>query len=816
MFDVRAYLDAIRGDLRYAARALRKSPGFTAAAVLTLALGIAASTAIFSMVNGVLLHSLPIGSGDRFVHLKQSSSRSDNDGFSVIEVHDLGRDSRAMSGVAEYHSMSFQLYGYGEPLRVQTGVVSDKFFDMLGVKAAIGRTFLPGEEAVGAPPVVVLTHQFWMDQFHGDSAIIGAKFTMNDKVHTVVGVLPPMASYPGRDEIFMPAGACPFRSAPSMMNDRAMHMLDAYAVLRPGVSLERARSELGALGDRYHTEFPAAYPVTQRFHFVVESAREEMTARAKPIFLLLLGTAAFLLLAAVANVINLSLSRQVRRSRELAVRVALGAGTTRLYRQLALESLLLAIGGGIGGVMVAASGVGLLRATAARLTPRANEIQMNGAVFAFALATCVVIALVIAAVPFVLSPRRSLADSLRQGSTGSMAAGGEHRTRRVLVAAQVAISVVMLVGAGLIGRSLVELERVDAGVDVSHVLTARLTLNFTKYRDAQQSRNFADAVLERVTALPGVSAAALASTLPLATGSPSDVNFAIERAPTAPGSRGPHADFTAVSPDYFRAVGVPLLRGRPFTGADRDTLAPPVILSRRLANTYWSERDPIGTRISPDSGKHWFTVVGIVGDVRVRGIDQDVTDEVYVPVASQSVGDLRVFLRTNGPMSPVVTALRAAVHGIDPQQPVSAVQSLAEVRGAQLAEPRLTTALLGAFAIVALTLTAIGLAGVIAHGITQRLPEIALRVALGATSARVLSLVTRQGLAMVVIGLAIGFGIAFEASRLVTKLLFHVSATDATTYVAVGGVILATATLACLLPSRRALRTDPAQALRGG
>lgn len=816
MLDFRAYLDALRGDMRYAARALRKSPGFTAAAVLTLSLGVAASTAIFSMVNGVLLHALPIGSGDRFVHLKQPSSQSDNDGFSVLEVRDLGRDSHAMSGVAEYHSMSFQLYGYGEPLRVQTGVVSDKFFDMLGVKAAIGRAFLPGEEAIGAPPVVVLTHQFWMDQFHGDSAIVGAKFTMNDKVHTVVGVLPPMASYPGRDEIFMPAGACPFRSAPSMMNDRGMHMVDAYAVLRPGTSIERARTELAALGDRYHAAYPAAYPAAQRFRVAVESARDEMTARAKPIFLLLLGTAAFLLVAAVANVINLSLSRHVRRSRELAVRVALGAGKTRLYRQLALESLLLAIGGGVGGVIVAASGVGLLRATAARLTPRAGEIQMNGTVFAFALATCVVIALIVAAVPFWFSPRRSVADALRQGSTGSMAAGGEHRMRRALVAAQVAISVVMLVGAGLIGRSLMELERVDAGIDVSRVLTARLTLNFTKYRDAQQSRSFADAVLERVTAMPGVSVAALASTLPLATGRPSDVSFTIERAPVVPGARGPHADFTAVSPDYFRAVGVPVLRGRQFSGADRDTLAPPVILSRRLANTYWSSRDPIGTRISPDSGRHWFTVVGVVGDVRVRGIDQDVTDEVYVPIAAQGIGDFRVFLRMSGPMPPVVKALRAAVHDVDPQQPVSAVQTLEEVRGAQLAEPRLTTALLGAFAIVALALTAIGLAGVIAHGITQRLPEIALRVALGATSARVLTLVTRQGLAMVAFGLAIGFAIAFEASRLVTKLLFHVTATDAMTYVAVGAVIVATAMVACLLPSRRALRADPAQALRGG
>lgn len=802
-------------DSRYALRTLRHNAAFTLAAVVTIALGIAASTAIFSMVNGVLLRRLPIGVGDRFVHLSQASAQSPNEGFSVREVHDLNTATQTLSGVAEYHSMSFQLYGHGEPLRVQTGVVSDRFFDLLGVKPLLGRTFRPGEEAVGAPPVVVLTYNFWMDQFHGDPSIVGARFTMNDKIHTVVGVLPPMPSYPNADEMYMPAGACPFRSAPVMLNDYGMRMVGAYAVLRPGVSLERAQAELAALTGRFHAAHPEAYPAPQRLHFVGALARDEMTARARPILLLLLATAAFLLLAAIANVANLNLSRQMRRARETAVRVALGAPNGRLYRQLALESLYVSLAGGIVGVALASVGVGLLRTEATRFTPRAGEIQMSAPVYAFALMLCVVTALAVAAIPFIQAARRrNVADALRQGSSGAMATRGEHRLRNVLVVAQVALAFVMLVGAGLIARSLAALSRVDAGVEVSNVLTARLTLNFTRYNSTQRTGNFVDAMLDRLTGMPGTSAVALASAIPLGNGRPQLVRFQIEGT-TASAASMPRSDLTAVSPDYFRTVGIPMLRGRDFTRADRDTIAPPAIVSQRLAKTYWGDRDPIGTRISADSGKSWLTVVGVVGDVRMQGLDQDVTDEVYIPLVSSGSLDLRAFLRTTGAMPPVVNALRAAVHELDPQQPVSSLQTLEQVRGAALAEPRLTTTLLTVFAIVALILTATGLAGVIGYGVTQRLPEIAIRVALGATASRVLALVMRQGLAIVVVGLVIGLVAALEGSRLVAKLLFHVTPTDALTYTGVALVILATAAAACFVPSRRALRTDPARVFRG-
>ncbi len=810
-------LEVIFQDTRYAFRTLRKAPGFTIAAVVTLAVGIGAATAIFSMVNGVLLHRLPIGSGDRLVHLTQPSLKAPDEGYSVMEVADLRRDMTTMSGVAEYHSMTFQLYGHGDPLRVTTGVVSDRFFDMIGVKPIIGRTFLPGEEAVGAAPVVLLSHAFWMSQFNGDSSIVGATFTMNDRLHTVVGVLPALPGYPNNNDIWMPAGACPFRSAPSMMNVRDMRMVFAFGVVKEGASLAQAQTELNTIGARYHQMYPAAYPESQRLQFVATGAREEMTARAKPILYMLLATAAFLLLVAVANVSTLSISRQLRRSRELALRVALGAGFARLYRQLALESLVLTFAGGAIGVGIAAAGIGLLRSLSTRFTPRAGEIQMNTSIFVFAFALCALIAFVIAAAPFMHAlGRRNIANALRQGNTGSVGTRGDLRLRNMLVTAQVSLAFVMLVGAGLVARSLVELERVDAGVDVHNVLSAQLTLNFTKYNSSAKQAAIASTLLERLDGLPGVTSMALASSSPLRTSALNDVPFQIEGMQTPAGARAPHAEAMSISPEYFKTVGIPMVRGRAFTLADRDTNNAAAIISERMVKTYWGSRDPIGTRITPDSGRHWLTVVGVAGNTRSSLTDPEVTDELYVPILVATSGDLRVFLRSTGAMPPLEKALRAVVRDVDPQQPVSAVQTLEQVRGAQLAEPRLTTTLVSAFAILALILTATGLSGVIAYGVTQRLPEIGIRIALGATRSSVLALVMREGLVIVVFGLFVGLGVSFAMRGIVARLLFHVGATDVVTYTAVATVILGTAAVACFVPSRRALKADPARVFRGG
>ncbi len=811
------FIEGVAQDVRHAVRSVLNAPAFALTAVITLAVGIGAATAIFTMANGVLFRRLPMGNGDQLIHFRQPSLRTPDEGLSALEVADLRRDVSSFSSIAEYHTMTFQLYGHGEPLRVTTGVVSDDFFDMLGVTAAIGRTFQKGEEAVGAPPVVMLSHDFWMKQFRGDSSIVGATFTMNDRVHTVIGVLPPLPGYPDDNDIWMPIGACPFRTSPEMANARDHRMVSGFALLKPGVSPAQAAGELSTIGARFHAAYPAAYPEAQRMHFVATNARDEMVARSRPVLYMLLATAGFLLLIAVANVATLSLSRQLRRSREFAIRMALGASRLRLYRQLALESLLVTTAGGAIGVAIAASGVGLLRTLAGRLTPRAGEIAMSAPVLVFAMALSALIALVVAAVPFVhaLGRRNSVA-ALRVGQTAVTGTRHDSRLRGVLVTAQVALAFAMLVGAGLIGRSLVALERVDAGVDVRNVLTAQLEPNFTKYDTPAKQLALARAFLARLDALPGVSSMGLASASPLQSAGMGEQAFAIDGIATPSGARGSHAEVAAVSPDYFRTVGIPLLHGRAFALADRNPDAMPAIISERLVKEHWGTRDPVGTRITPDNGHNWLVVVGVVGNVRHRVADADVSDMVYVPVAAVSQWDLRVFLRTSGPMPALEQALRAAVHDVDPQQPVSNVQTLEQVRGAQLAEPRLTTTLVGVFAVLALILAASGLSGVVAYGVTQRLPEIGIRMALGATSRSVLALVMRDGLVIVAVGLAVGWGVALEASKFATQLLFHVASTDLATYAVVAAVIFGTATIACLVPSRRALRADPARVFRGG
>ena len=629
-------------------------------------------------------------------------------------------------------------------------------------------------------------------------------------------MLPPLPGYPEDNDVWMPVGACPFRMSDAMANTRDHRMLRAFALLKPGVSAEQAAGELSTLSTRFHAAYPAVYPSADHLHFATTGARTELTARSRPILYMLLATAAFLLLVAVANVATLSLARQLRRSREFAVRAALGAGGARLFRQLALESLVLTAAGGALGVGIATSGVGLLRTFSTRFTPRAAEITVSPGVLLFALALCAVIALAITAVPFLQSrSRRDVAAALRIGNTGLGASRRDNRVRDVLVAAQVALAFAMLVSAGLIGRSLLELQRVDAGVDVHNVLTADLELNFTKFDTPEKRSAVATAFEQRLDGLPGVRSMALSSAAPLGTSGMNDVSFAIDGTPLPTGARGPHAEFTAVSPDYFRTIGVPLRLGRAFTVADRNPANGVAIVSERMVSQYWSGRNPIGTRISVDAGRTWMEVVGVVGNVRHRLIDPEVADAVYVPVATSSSFTLRVFLRATGPMPSVEQALRAAVRDVDPGQPVANVQTLEQVRGAQLAEPRLTSTLVGVFSVLALVLTATGLSGVVAYGVTQRLPEIAIRVALGATRMRVLLLVTREGLAVVAFGVAAGGAASIAMRGVVEHLLFRIHASDAATYAGVGAAIFAVAAIACLVPSWRALKTDPARVLRG-
>jgi predicted permease len=812
-------MQAFIQDLRFALRTLGKTPAFTILAIVTIAFGVGANTAAFSMIRGVFLRRLPYAADARLVRIKQPSSNAPDSRFSVLEIADYRSQTRSLARTAEYHSMPFQLFGRGDPQRVQTGVVSDDYFDMLGVKPLLGRTFRPGEEKVGAPPVVLLSYGFWMDKLGGDPKIVGTTFTMNDKVHTVVGVLPPLPPYPDANDIWMPAGACPFRA--QILDNRRGRLVQQFALLAPGATVAQAASDVATVSSRLHGQYPEAYPKARKLTTQVASLHEELTAQSRPLFFTLLAAAGFVLLIALTNFANLTLARQLRRQREVALREALGAGAGRLFRQLATESLCVSLTGGALGVAIAYSGLGLLRSLATRVTPRAAEITIDPVVLTFALIVSIVVGLIAALAPLA-RPRASLSGALRAGTTMAMSSRSDGRLRGLLVGAQVAIAFVLLVGAGLMVRSLVRLQAVDGGYVTTNVISARVDLDWTRYANPAVTTNqaplviiFDDRLIARLGSQPGVQSVALASNIPLNRNQPFQVPFQI-RGQDVAADRLPKADLTVVSSNYFQTIGIPVIRGALFSDAERDTSRQSVVISQRLAQSNWPGKEAIGQEISIDNGVHWLTVGGIVGDVHQNSLSQDVTDEIYLPLFNpQNVGtDTRVLVRTTANPTPMGNAIRDAVREIDSRQPVVSIQTLGELRSARLSEPRVTTALLVSFALLALVITGAGLAGVIAYGVTQRVNEIGIRVALGAERASIVWLVMRQGLVLASLGLIVGVALSLSLTKLMSTLLYDTPATDATTFVLVAMTLIAITGIACALPARRALQIDPVQALR--
>jgi len=809
----KANMVGIVQDVRYAWRTLRKTPGFTLVVVLTLALGIGANTAIFSMVRGVLLRPLPYADGQRLVFLQQPATRAgvQNTQFSVAELADYRAQSRALAGIVEYHSMPFILLGRGEPLRVQTGVVSANFFDLLGVRPLLGRGFRPGEDAPGAEPVLVLSYGFWRDRLGGDPGVVGRHFTMNDHVHTVIGVLPPIPQYPGANDVYMPSSACPFRSSETMVRTRVMRMLTLFGRLAPGVSSEQAQVELEGISGRLHAEYADAYPAGDGFGIRVTPLQAQLTAQARPTLLLLLGTALFVLLIACANVANLSLARLVRREREMALRAALGADRARIFRQLLAEGLLLSLAAAAAGLVFAAGGLGLLTAFAARMTPRAGEIALDGPVLGFALGLGLLTGLLFALLP-ALPSRASVVAALKDG--GGSTGAGSHRLRSVLVVAQVAVSVVLLVGAGLMLRSVLALQGVDPGFNPEQVLAAKLDLNFSKYTTNEQFQQFHQRLRERLAAQPGVALVASSRGYPLDGRRSFAFDFEIEGHPLEPGRARPQADFRVASPDYFRALGIPLVTGRLFT--DRDGLQTPsvAIINQSMARRYWLGQDPVGQRITADTGKTWTTIVGVVGDVRQYGLETDPVDEMYLPFDQIPLREGALVVRGSADPATLARRVKEEVLALDPEQPLAGARPLTEVRADALAPARLTATLLGMFAGLALVITAAGLAGLMAFSVSQRTQEIGVRMALGAARSEVMAMVLRHGLRLVVIGLVAGAAGALALSRAMSGLLYGVTPTDAPTFAATAAVLVSIAALACLIPARRASTVDPMVALR--
>jgi len=809
------FMHTLWQDLRFAARTLRRAPAFTAASLVTLALGIGATTAIFSVIDGVLLRPLPYANGDRLVHVNQPANAGaiPDVGFSAMEVADYEAQTHSFDAMAEYHSMAFTLLGRDEPRRVQTGVVSANFFDLLGVKPLLGRTFRAGEDQAGAAPVIVLSYEFWQRALGGDPNVVGRTFTMNDRIHTVIGVLPFLPQDPDHNDIYMPVSSCPFRMSPQMLSSRTGRMVELLGRLKPGVTLAQAGADVSNVSARLHHEYPDAYRAADRLGVQADMYRDEITRGARPTLLVLLATAAFVLLIACANVANLTLARELRREREMALRAVLGAGRRRIARQLVTESTLLACVGGALGLGVASALLRVLVRFTALFTPRAAEISMDGRVLAFAFGVSALAGIGLGLVP-ALTARRDLAGGLKEDGNASTLGGARVRLRGALISAQVAIAFMLLVGAGLLMRSFLNLQRVNPGFDPANVLTARIDLNWSRYKNGPAVRTFEEALVAQLGARPGVTGVAVSNASPMHEGQPNNAAFRIDGRPIDAGQTAPTMDVRVASPDYFRVLGIPLVTGRTFTAMDRDTLNEPVVINQTAARRYWAGANPIGARLTFDDGKSWATVAGVVGDVSQYGPAQPETPAVYAPFTISTYSDMRVLVRTRGDPAFAARELRAIVHDLDPAQPVTEVQTVAALRGEAVATPRITMLLIAAFAVVALVITAAGLAGVIAFTVSRRTREIGIRIALGAQPAGVRGMVLRQGLRLVAVGLVVGAAAALALTRLLSRFLFHVNATDPVTFLGVAALFCGIAALACLAPARRATRVDPMTALR--
>jgi predicted permease len=806
-------------DFRYALRSLRRSPGFAIAVILTLGLGIGANTAIFSVIRAVLLKPLPHKDGERLVYLRQSveGTGGDNVLFSVPEITDFREQARTLGGIAEYSEYQVVLQEDKEARRINVGLVTGNFFSIMGLGPAAGRLTTPADDGRGVPPVMVLTHEFWQTHFGGDTTIVGKTVRINNQAVQVLGVVQPAPYFPTRMDALMNMVISEHHTSAMMVQGRTHRMTEMIARLAPAASLEQARTEVGEIRRRVQAAYPDAYDAASKYTVALTPFQEVLGQRARLTLWLLMGAAAFVLIIACANVANLTLMRGVRREQELVIRAALGAGAARLRRLLFAENLLLALGGGVLGLVLAFAGVGLLTSFIARQSARAGEIRVDGMVLGFALALAAIVAVILSYAPRFIQ-ESGLAAWL--GGAGKSSAGRRRqRLQRSLVVAQVAVSVVLLTGAGLLTRTMLALSSVDSGLQADQVLTMEVSLDGSGRNPADQQVLYQQ-MRQQLAALPGVTEVGIGSTIPLRSSFQLEVKA--EGREVAADEPMPRADYRTASPEYFRAAGIPLIKGRFFDATDRQGTERVVILNQNLATRLFGDTDAIGRRVAwtgdvlrfiPVSGD-WRTVVGVVADTKDDGLDGGSRPVLFQPFAQELIFAGGLVIQARGDAAAFVTPATRLVRGLAPGQPIENVLTIQQIKDESVAPRRLNAMLVGAFGALAVLIAAVGIGGVLAFSVSARTNEIGIRMSLGADGGKVQRMVLAEGWVLLGIGLLLGVLGSLLATRLIQGLLFGVPAHDPVTLALVSVLMVGIGTLACWVPAIRAAQVDPGIAIR--
>jgi predicted permease len=801
-------------DLRYGLRTLLKNPGFTIIAVVALALGIGANSAIFSVVNAVLLRPLPFKNPEQLVMVWENATHL---GFpkntpSPPNFLDWQRQNTVFTGMAAISERSFNLTGVGEPERLDGRRVSANLFDLLGAPALLGRTFAPDDDRPGAH-VVLLSYSLWQRRFGSDPNVIGRAVTLNGESYTVIGVLPRSVHLPGygnwNDQVWVPIA---FNN--EEITERGNHFLDVIARIKPAITLKHAQAEMETIAARLAKEYPR---YNTRIGATVTPLHEELVGDMKPALLILLGAVGLVLLIACTNVANLLLARTAVREKEIALRLALGASRSRLTRQFLTESVLLALLGGCFGLLLALAGVHVLKTFVPATILEIQAINIDARVLVFAALIALLTGIVFGLAPATHSSHSNLNDSLKEGGRDSAVGKKGNRIRGLLVIAEVAVSFILLIGAGLLINSFLHLRNLDPGFRTDHLLTMKVDLSELKYPDGERRSVFFDEVLRSVRALPGVQSVAVAGNLPF-TYNGDSMGIAVEGIPDPPPDQWPDVIYRAVGPGYFSTMGIPMIRGRDFTDQDKLDSKSVVVISEKTAHHYWPGRDPIGKRLKPGattSNAPWREVIGVVKDVRQNDFIAQPKMQMYFTYRQlKDLAANALVVRTSVEPMSLASSIRNAIWAVDKDQPVANIDTMDHIVSEAIARQRFSMLLLGIFAGLALVLAAVGIYGVMSYSVAQRTHEIGIRMALGARRADVLQMTVKQGLKLVGAGMMLGLVAAFLLTRVLASLLYGISATDPITFVGISLVLLAVAILASYIPALRATKVDPIIALR--